>query len=79
MRTRRKRGELLVPVQFRRRTPQEYEVWREGRYIGIVWKATSSGWYCNAGNSPFTNRTRREATNLLLQIVGKVKNKEKTP
>ena len=56
-------------VTYRRQGRQDYQVWVVDRYVGVVWKAHRSGWYCNAGNAGFTNRTRKAATRLLRKLT----------
>ena len=64
-----RQNEASVPkVTYRRQGQQDYQVWVGDRFIGLVWKAHRSSWYCSAGNAGFGNRTRKAATRLLLEL-----------
>ena len=52
-------------LKYRKLGAGDYLVLWNGHAIGRVWKAAGSGWYCDAGNAGFTNRTRWRATLLL--------------
>ena len=40
---------------YRRQHHQDYQVWVQERYIGVVWKEHQSRWYCSTGHAGFTN------------------------
>ena len=66
--TKHEKTATVPKVTFRQQGKHDYQVWLDDRYIGLVWKAHRSGWYCNAGNAGFTSKTRRAATRLLLTL-----------
>ena len=66
--TKHERPATVPKVTYRRQGTQDYQVWLDDCYVGTVWKAHRSGWYCSAGNAGYTNKTRTAATRLLLTL-----------